>query len=62
MTVIIDGVRRRVSYDRFSGARGHQYLIHDEQGVPVSSHAFPFQLEPGMSFRTNGHSYRVVSE
>jgi hypothetical protein len=55
-TVKIDGVVATLTYDSFSGARGHQYLTPGAR----SSHAFPSHLEVGQSFRTGGHHYEVI--
>lgn len=54
--VLIDGVETTLTYDRHSGARGNQYLTPGA----ASSHAFSFHLQPGMKFRTNGHTYEVL--
>ncbi len=55
--VRIDGTETTLTYDCHSGSRGHQYLTPGA----TSSHAFPFQLEAGQAFRTNGHDYVVLS-
>jgi hypothetical protein len=55
--VKIDGVPTTLRFDSFSGSRGYQYLTPRN----ASLHAFPFQLQPGQSFRTNGHHYEVLS-
>lgn len=54
--VRIDGVETTLSYDRFSGARGYQYLTPGN----ASSHAFQVPLKEGDRFRTNGHIYEVL--
>jgi hypothetical protein len=54
--VLIDGVETTLTYDRHSGARGHQYLTPGA----ASSHAFSQTLQPGTKFRTNGHTYEVL--
>lgn len=54
--VRIDGEETTLTYDAFSGARGHQYLTPGN----ASSHAFGFELQVGQSFRTNGHRYEVL--
>lgn len=56
--VRIDGVETTLTYDRRSGARGHQYLTEGN----AASHAFSAPLRAGMTFRTNGHRYEVLSE
>jgi hypothetical protein len=55
MKVRIDGAETELRCDRYSGARGHQYLT---PGC-ASSHAFPEPLRPGQVFRLNGHRYEV---
>jgi hypothetical protein len=55
--VRIDGVETVLTFDRYSGARGYQYLTPGA----AASHAFPFKLEPGQRFRANGHEYEVLS-
>lgn len=56
--VLIDGVYTPLTYDSFSGARGHQYLTPGN----TSSHAFSQALFVGQKFRTNGHDYEVLAE
>jgi len=56
--VRIDGIETTLTYDSFSGARGHQYLTPGN----TSSHAFASKLEIGEVFRTNGHRYEVLAE
>jgi hypothetical protein len=56
--VKIDGCETTLTYDSFSGARGHQYLTLDH----AASHAFNALLEDGQRFRTNGHDYEVLGE
>lgn len=58
MRVRIDGVETTLTYDRFSGARGYQYLTPGN----VSSHAFSRPLEPGTAFRTNGHRCEILRD
>ena len=58
--VRIDGVETVLTFDSYSGARGHQYLTPGN----VSSHALPFPLarmKPGEKLYTNGHVYEFVS-
>jgi hypothetical protein len=57
--VRIDGQETTLTFDAFSWARGYQYLTPGNRG----SHAFPWPLDrmSGRSFRTNGHSYEVLS-
>lgn len=54
--VTIDGVETTLTYDRHSGARGHQYLTSGN----ASSHAFAQPLIVGRAFRTNGHRYEIL--
>jgi hypothetical protein len=57
--VRIDGVETTLTFDQWSGSRGYQYLTPGA----AASHAFSFKLEdlePGSSFRTNGHTYLVL--
>lgn len=54
--VTIDGVPNTLTYDRRSGARGHQYLTNGN----ASSHAFTQPLIVGRKFRTNGHHYAIL--
>lgn len=54
--VKIDGVETTLTYDRHSGARGHQYLTPGN----ASSHAFGLPLVAGQTFRTNGHRYEIL--
>ena len=54
--VLIDGVENTLTYDRHSGARGHQYLTLGN----ASSHAFAQPLVAGQMFRTNGHRYEIL--
>lgn len=54
--VTIDGVENTLTYDRHSGARGHQYLTRGN----ASSHAFAQHLVVGQVFRTNGHRYEIL--
>lgn len=56
--VRIDGVETTLTYDRHSGARGHQYLTRGN----ASSHAFARPLVSGQVFRTNGHRYEILKE
>lgn len=58
--VKIDGVETTLTYDSYSGARGHQYLTPGN----AASHAFPFTLGlmAGQRFKTNGHTYEVLNE
>lgn len=55
--VLIDGVETTLTYDRFSQARGHQYLTPGA----ASSHAFSQAIHKGQRFRTNGHSYEILT-
>jgi hypothetical protein len=55
--VLIDGVEHTLTYDRYSGNRGHQYLTEGNR----ASHAFPKALVAGMKFRTGGHDYEVLT-
>jgi hypothetical protein len=55
--VRIDGVETTLTYQSYSGARGHQYLTPGN----ASSHAFRDPLKKGDHFRTNGHTYEVLS-
>lgn len=59
--VRIDGVETTLTYDSYSGARGHQYLTPGN----VSSHAFDCRLltgpyPAGTRFRYSGHDYEVL--
>ncbi len=54
--VTIDGIENTLTYDRHSGARGHQYLTNGN----ASSHAFAQRLAVGQVFRTNGHRYEIL--
>lgn len=53
--VIIDGVETTLTYDRYSGNRGYQYLTPGN----TASHAFQRQLGTGQHFTCNGHTYYV---
>ena len=55
--VRIDGHETTLTFDRYSGARGNQYLTPGN----TSSHAFVEPLVAGTVFRTNGHRYEVLS-
>lgn len=57
--VKIDGVETTLTYDRHSGARGYQYLTPGN----TASHAFTCYLSSvvGSTFRTNGHTYEVLT-
>jgi hypothetical protein len=55
--VLIDGEETVLTYDSYSGSRGHQYLTPCNGG----SHAFPFLLRKGQRFRTNGHVYEILT-
>ncbi len=55
--VKIDGVETTLTYDCYSGSRGHQYLTPGA----TSSHAFPERLVRGQAFRTSGHHYEVLT-
>lgn len=55
--VRIDGVETTLTYNKFSGARGHQYLTPGA----TSSHAFSQTLQAGQRFRTNGHDYEILT-
>lgn len=54
--VRIDGIETILTFDSQSGSRGYQYLTPGN----TASHAFAAPLQPGQSFRTNGHSYEVL--
>lgn len=51
----IDGNQTTLTYEEFSPARGHQYRTPSG-----SSHGFPFKLEAGQRFRTNGRQYEIL--
>lgn len=55
--VIIDGVKTTLTYQSYSGSRGHQYLTPGN----ASSHAFQQALCKGQKFRVNGHTYEVLT-
>ncbi len=55
--VKIDGVETTLTYDKTSGARGAQYLTPGNK----ESHAFSTLLCAGQRFRTNGHTYEVLT-
>ena len=57
LRVRIDGVETTLTFDCTSGSRGHQYLTPGN----ASSHAFDWHPQAGEKFRTNGHSYEILS-
>jgi hypothetical protein len=56
--VKIDGVETTLTYDCYSGSRGHQYLTPGA----TASHAFTYKLTKGQKFRTNGHTYEILND
>lgn len=56
--VVIDGVETVLTFDRFSGARGYQYLTPPGN---AGSHAFNAPLRAGECFRTNGRRYHILA-
>jgi hypothetical protein len=55
--VLIDGVETTLTFEHFSGSRGYEYHTPGH----TSSHAFNEHLKKGMKFRTNGHTYEVLT-
>lgn len=61
--ILIDGVVKRMKFERFNKARGFQYHVLNDNDQPVSSHGFKNRIdsfESGTRFRTNGHDYEIL--
>lgn len=54
--VTIDGEPNTLTYQSYSGSRGHQYLTRGN----VSSFGFLTHPEPGQRFKWSGHDFVIL--